>query len=166
MTKHLTKPIWAIHFLVLAFLMTIGTHVSAAETIMICDADEGEKQYYKHIKPLVGELTVKQKLYGKWTEWPVGSENDYQPPKVDIYNSGAMAVMYASRKLDNNSNEVLGLPKSTPLRKITTLTLDFEFGVRTYETSLSYLNSGGNYTTNQKLKEYQNKNKYSCEIIE
>ena len=27
--KHLTKPIRAIHFMVLAFLMTIGSHVSA-----------------------------------------------------------------------------------------------------------------------------------------
>ena len=31
MTKHLTKPIRAIHFMVLAFLMTIGSQVSAAE---------------------------------------------------------------------------------------------------------------------------------------
>ena len=29
MTKHLTKPIRAIHFVVLAFLMTIGSQVSA-----------------------------------------------------------------------------------------------------------------------------------------
>ena len=31
MTKHLTKPIRAIHFLVLAFLMTAGTQVSSFE---------------------------------------------------------------------------------------------------------------------------------------
>ena len=31
MTSHLTKLIWAIHFIVLAFLMTIGTQVSAAD---------------------------------------------------------------------------------------------------------------------------------------
>ena len=46
MTAHLTKPIRAIHFLVLAFLMTIGSQVSAAtnaETIQyIFDKHEAE----------------------------------------------------------------------------------------------------------------------------
>ena len=36
MTKHLTKPIRAIHFMVLAFLMTVGTQVSAHETAKDC----------------------------------------------------------------------------------------------------------------------------------
>ena len=165
MTHHITKPIRAVHFLVLAFLMTLSTQVNAAETVMVCDADEGEKIYYKHIKPLVGEFSVKQKLHGKWSEWPERGDDDYQPPKVNIYNSGAMAVMYASRKLDNSSSDFLGMPKNMPLRKVTTITIDFEFGFRTYETALSYLNSNGNYTSNQKLKGYENTNKYSCEII-
>ena len=39
MTKHLTKPIRAIHFLVLAFLMAVGTQVSAAEIRLFCKAD-------------------------------------------------------------------------------------------------------------------------------
>ena len=38
MTKHLTKPIRAIHFLVLAFLMTIGSQVSAQT---ICETVRG-----------------------------------------------------------------------------------------------------------------------------
>jgi hypothetical protein len=36
MTKHLTKLIRAFHFMVLAFLMTLSTQASAAETVMVC----------------------------------------------------------------------------------------------------------------------------------
>ena len=39
MTKHLTKPIRAIHFMVLAFLMTIGTQGGAEEIRLSCKAD-------------------------------------------------------------------------------------------------------------------------------
>ena len=35
MTKHITKPIRAIHFLVLAFLMMIGSQVSAADDFLL-----------------------------------------------------------------------------------------------------------------------------------
>jgi len=38
MTSHLTKPIRAIHFMVLAFLMTLGTQAKAAGT---CDTVKG-----------------------------------------------------------------------------------------------------------------------------
>ena len=45
MTKHLTKPIRAIHFMVLAFLMTIGAQVSALNMntgdVMYCTSDDG-----------------------------------------------------------------------------------------------------------------------------
>ena len=34
--KHLTKPMRAIHFLVLAFMMTVGTQVSAHEPAKDC----------------------------------------------------------------------------------------------------------------------------------
>jgi hypothetical protein len=165
MTHHITKPIRAIHFLALALLMTIGTQVNAAETVMVCDAQQGEKRYYKHIKPLVGEFRVKQKLHGKWSEWPERGDDDYKPPKVNIYDSGAMAVMYASRKLENSDNDVLGVPKNTPLRGVRTATLDFEFGFRTIQTSFSYLDSSGNYTSNQTLKDFEKSKKYSCEIL-
>ena len=37
--KHITKPMRAIHFMVLAFLMTIGSQVSAAEIRLFCKAD-------------------------------------------------------------------------------------------------------------------------------
>ena len=40
MTKHLTKPIRAIHFLVLAFLMMIGSQVSAG---IVADRDSWNK---------------------------------------------------------------------------------------------------------------------------
>ena len=40
MTAHLTKPIRAIHFLVLAFLMTIGSQVSAG---IVADRDSWNK---------------------------------------------------------------------------------------------------------------------------
>ena len=38
--KHLTKPIRAIHFMVLAFLMTIGTQVSA--DVRVCKKTQKE----------------------------------------------------------------------------------------------------------------------------
>ena len=40
MTKHLTKPIRAFHFLVLAFLMTVGTQVSA--DVRVCKKTQKE----------------------------------------------------------------------------------------------------------------------------
>ena len=48
MIKHLTKPIRAIHFMVLAFLMTVGTQVSAA-TVYQCTGTVGNG--YDHWKP-------------------------------------------------------------------------------------------------------------------
>ena len=48
MTSRLTKPIWAIHFMVLAFLMTVGTQVSAA-TVYQCTGTVGNG--YDHWKP-------------------------------------------------------------------------------------------------------------------
>jgi hypothetical protein len=43
MTKHLAKPIRAFHFLVLAFLMTIGTQIKARETFIV----DGQKYSFQ-----------------------------------------------------------------------------------------------------------------------
>ena len=67
--KHLTKPIRAICFLVLAFLMTIGTQVSAAETVMMCDGHQGDKNYYKLVNPLWGDRKMLSKNKGQWEDW-------------------------------------------------------------------------------------------------
>ena len=64
MTAHLTKPIRAIRFLVLAFLMTIGSQVSAAtnaETIQyIFDKHEAEcvAEQYEVLTAVVGGETT------------------------------------------------------------------------------------------------------------
>ena len=64
MTSHLIKPIRAINFLVLAFLMTIGSQVSAAtnaETIQyIFDKHEAEcvAEQYEVLTAVVGGETT------------------------------------------------------------------------------------------------------------
>lgn len=50
MIKHLTKPTWAIHFLVLVFLMTFGSQVSAKD-ILVGGAFECESTQAMRIEP-------------------------------------------------------------------------------------------------------------------
>ena len=154
--KHLT--------ILITFLMAVGSQANALETVMACGSKAGEKLYFKHIKPLVGVSTVKYREKGRWGVCPLENKDYYQPPKFEVYKSGAMAVTYELRLLDNSSNEELGIPLGTPLRKIRTEVLDFEFGVRTTDTSLDFIDSAGNYVTTWKLKEWVGEKTYTCEI--
>ena len=56
-------------------MMMLSTQASAAETVMMCELDDGDKLYYTHIKPLIGEPTVVQKIDGKWGPWRVSYPN-------------------------------------------------------------------------------------------
>ena len=73
----------------LAFLMTLSTQVNAAETVMVCQLDDGDKVYYKHIKPLIGEPTVMQKIDGNWEPWQASYTNAYKANELWVYDSGA-----------------------------------------------------------------------------
>ena len=61
--------------------------------------------------------------------------------------SGTKATTVRLQKLGNSFNEELGIPLETPLRRIMTEVLDFEFGVRKTDTSLGFIDSAGNYAT-------------------
>jgi hypothetical protein len=49
-----------------AMMLMIGSQAWADEVIMICDAYNYEKRYYKLVKPVFGDNTIKQKIDGKW----------------------------------------------------------------------------------------------------
>ena len=84
MTKHLTKPIRAIHLMVLGFLMTIGTQVSAAPLPLLSlkcveeQTDTNESEYghildfysdeVKITSVLQDEMAVKTIKYGRYNE--------------------------------------------------------------------------------------------------
>ena len=58
MTKHLTKPIRAICFLVLAFLMTIGTQVVAEEIKLSCKTDTEQSTWLNGSEVVKTDETV------------------------------------------------------------------------------------------------------------
>jgi len=126
MTHHITKLIRAVHFLVLAFLMTLSTQVNAAETVMVCDAPKGGKQYFKHIDPFFGEPIVEKKLEGSWKSWESVYPNAYIPSEVSVYDSGAKMQSY-SEDYEFDVPEI-GIKKGDPVRFHMTTVLDFEFG--------------------------------------
>tara|TARA_B110000211_G_scaffold98124_1_gene114315 strand:+ start:259 stop:687 length:429 start_codon:yes stop_codon:yes gene_type:complete len=109
MTKHVTKPMRAIHFMVLAFLMTIGTQVSAAETVMVCDAQKDSKLFFKLRDPLIGKSQVLVRAAGQWVIW----EKLDETRKSFVYDTGAKLVdTFDGKKVS----------------AIRTTVLDFEFG--------------------------------------
>ena len=58
MTSHLTKPIRAIHFMVLAFLMMIGTQVSAEEIKLSCKTDTEQSTWLNGSEVVETDETV------------------------------------------------------------------------------------------------------------
>ena len=158
MTHHLTKPIRAIHFMVLAFLMTIGTHVSAAETVMMCDGHQGDKYYYKLVNPLWGDRKMLSKNKGQWDDWCKTVAGEFKPCEIEIYESGAKMTQYTEDKFTT------GQLKGATYRRHVTVALDFEFEKRFRETKIYY---GDNFTS--EITEADDPDliaEYSCEIIE
>ena len=68
MTSHLTKPIRAIHFMVLAFLMTIGTQATP-------DIDDGASLKGQHIYVCDGENFT---IVDTETGWGLLNEPDFE----------------------------------------------------------------------------------------
>ena len=140
-----------------ALLLTVATQAGAAEVVMVCDADNYEKRYYKLVKPVFGDNTVKQKIDGKWVN--LCRETCLE---IEVYDSGARMVRGSWQSKD----------KSEPDREIeanrkyyieTIHLLDFEFGRREIK--------GGVYTAKNKLKELkkakiQGLGTYNCKINE
>ena len=58
MTKHLTKPIRAINFLVLAFLMTVGAQVVAEEIKLSCKTDTEQSTWLNGSEVVETDETV------------------------------------------------------------------------------------------------------------
>ena len=109
MTKHLTKPIRAIHFIFTAFLMMFGTQVNAAQTLMVCDVQRDTKFYFKLYDPLIGKSQFLVKAARRWVVW----EEMDKSRKSFVYDMGAKLVdSFDSKKMS----------------AIRTTILDFEFG--------------------------------------
>ena len=101
MTKHLT--------LLIAFLIVIGSQVSAAETVMVCDAQNDSKLYFKLRDPLIGKSQVLVRAAGQWVIW----EELDETRRSFVYDTGAKLVdTFDSKKLSATRTTVL----------------DFEFG--------------------------------------
>lgn len=162
--KHLTNPIRPILFLVLAFMMMLSTQASAAETVMMCELDDGDKLYYTHIKPLIGEPTVVQKIDGKWGPWRVSCPNSYKADELSVYDSGTKMQSYSQENFSPAVPE-LDIKKGDPVRFHMTTVLDFEFGSYTYECKayISLVQSLGDFTL--QISEFGLDTASSCEII-
>ena len=142
MTYHITKPIRAVHFLVLAFLMTIGTQVNAAETVMMCDAQQGEKFYFKLHDPLIGKSQLLVRASGQWVVWV---EMD-KTRKSFVYASGAKLI-------DTFENKEMSVMR--------TKVLDFEFG--SHQSTTRIIRRGEDGET---ISDDSGTLEFSCEIQE
>lgn len=111
-------------------LTFFASQVSSAETVMVCDAAENQKRYYKLVKPFFGKPNVEQKIEGQWKDWcREGCKN------LEIYDSGAKLLQQFDRSWDRDypSNGIVAKQKYLLLAHYW---LDFEFGTRRKKVSL------------------------------
>ena len=116
--------------ILIALIMTLATQVGAGETIMICDAQNSEKRYYKLNSPLLGKKSVEQKIDGKWVNWC----KEYCE-KIEVYDTGAMQVTVWPRIFDQDYPdwEVIA---GREYYQENTYWIDFEFGTRKLQAKL------------------------------
>lgn len=151
--------------IILALLMALSTQANAAETVMVCELDDGDKLYFKHNRPLMGDPTVMQKIDGKWEPWRGSYPNSYKADELWVYDSGAKMQSYSQENL-SPAVPKLGIKKGDPVRFHMTTVLDFEFGSYTYERKayMSLVQSLGDFTL--QITEFGLDTASSCEIIE
>ena len=149
---------------ILALLMALSTQANAAETVMVCELDDGDKLYFKHNRPLIGDPTVLQKIDGKWGPWQVSYPNTYKADELSVYDSGAKMQSYSQENFSPAVPE-LDIKKGSPVRFHMTTVLDFEFGSYTYERKAyrSLVQSLGDFTL--QITEFGLETASNCEII-
>lgn len=132
--------------IIVIFTILLGSHLDARETLMVCDAGNDSKRYYKLIDPWFGENEIRQKIDGQWSDWC------RQPncTKLEVYESGATIVHGSNWQTEANKDHY---------REIQ-VWLDFEFLTRRVEYRL--------YDDDTKTKQLWYKkdgNKtYNCEL--
>ena len=134
MTKHLTKPIRAIYFMVLAFLMTLSSQVNAqVRKEFVCnkwsqmgDVETITTRLLKDSKPFVlvsdgNTLSFKNKFNKK----VVASRLGYHTVTIDLYSEvdeyGTTSVFYYFHKdwnLDVEPFEIIHDPDMVQLRDV------------------------------------------------
>ena len=86
MTKHLTKPIRAIHLMVLAFLMSVGTHVVGKDISITCTyTGSYDDKGYEDLTPSDFSVRIKEDAYGNAFQASV-TESMCRYKYVDSYN--------------------------------------------------------------------------------
>ena len=141
--------------LIVALLLTVAAQAGAAEVVMVCDADNYEKRYYKLVKPVFGDNTVKQKIDGQWVNWC-----KKYCKEIEVYASGAMQVHGREVSWDKDYPKEEIQANRKYYRKII-YWLDFEFGQRKVQARL-FKDKG----KRQELKKYASSNTYNCKINE
>ena len=141
---------------IIALLLTIATQ-AGAEVVMVCDAANNEKRYYKLVQPLFGDNTVEQKLDGQWINWCKANCKDFE--------------VYASSAKQSNG-DTRSWPTSDPNQEIEasrkyyledTYLLDFEFGWREVQ---SRLFTDSWHSKELKKWRYRGTKTYDCKIKE
>ena len=140
-----------------ALILTFATQAGADDVVMICNAADYEKRYYKLVKPIFGDNTVQQKVDGQWVNWC-----EKNCVEIEVYASGARKVsgFWSSRNKSYPDEEVEANRKYYIEIKSW---LDFEFG--------QYERKGRVYTGEAKRKELkkakiQGLGTYKCKIRE
>ena len=148
-------------YLILTLSLILGATSVSADIIMICDAHENAKRYYKLVQSFSGNNGVEQKFDGQWVNWFSKPTRESEVVEFAAYKKGAMLVIGRYEKWDKDYPEeevVAGVEYYIE----TTYILDFEFGLRKEKWRV--------YGDKTKAKELKNHNartyskEFSCEI--
>ena len=148
MIKHLT--------VLIALLMTIGSQVSAAETVMVCGAENRETRYYKLVSPFFGKAKVEQKRDGKWVDWCHGENRT-----VTVYETAARCE-FKNTQASNSDYPEYGIEKGQQVTRNSVLLIDFEFATRIHDDRLF----GNNGTSLVEIINWEHRRtaiRYACE---
>ena len=150
------------HFVItLALLITFATQAAAGETVMVCNAEDGQR-YYKIIKTLLETPRVEEKFEGQWLTWARNHANRQtsRPHNLSVYESAAKLNSYYEKNAEETS-ESYGYKLGDTIRTNYTTVIDFEFKTRVVKVKFYYPNAQGNFV---EIKLWRTEKKYSCEI--
>ena len=144
--------------LTIALLITFASQAVAGETVMVCDAKDYEKKYYKIVKPLLGASSVKEKVDGKWVDWCAKMKpSDVKTCNIEIYDSAAKRTEFASKAMVKSDMSV-GLGFGDILSGTGVTLIDFEFGKKSVLIKY-YVDKTG-----KEIMSWREDKEYSCEI--
>ena len=145
--------------IITALLITFTTQTMAAETVMVCNARDGQR-YYKIINTLLETPRIEEKFEGQWLPWAGNHRQPSRPPKLSVYESAAKLNSYYEQKARETS-ESYGYKLGDTIRTNYTTVIDFEFKTRVVKVKFYYPNAQGNFV---EIKLWRTEKKYSCEI--